>query len=277
MKRTFDPNTTPRLATSLIATFVLCAGVFVAPGAGAGVSVHFTIGHGYYTGHHYYPRYGFGHHRYHAYGHYGHPYHLGYLFPFTSHDPWHGHTFAYSPSHLHRGHYEAVGRDTYVYDRLSDRRITPSARSAPATAVSHDGWALLASGRAADALQRFGSTTDRAPEDGVPQTGYSIAASVSGDLERGVLAMRQALRTDPQALHRLKIPAGARAAVVESINRYEAGGVGSVSDDAFMRAALYYLLHHRDSARAAIDEAQAAGDRSASAANLERLIGVVSG
>ena len=251
------------------------------PEARAGVSVHFAIGYGYHGGHYYhhpyhgYRHYGYGHYgyRHHYHGHHG--YHLGYLLPFVYHHPHHYYDrwYSRSQSHAYAPSYSARDRGSY---RPAIRDASRTRSSSLAT-VRRDGWTLLELGRSAEAVGIFGAAAARFPGDGAPETGYSIASAASGDLERGVQAMRRALSIDPDALHDMKLRDGVRPVVVELVNRYEAGGVGSVSDDAFMLAALYYMLHHRESARAAIDEARAAGDHSTSAVNLERLLGERSG
>ena len=133
--------------------------------------------HAYYGGH-YYPSYRYGGHR-----GYGHRRYSGYY-------------------GLSRSLSYGASRD---YDSSYDR----SANSGVVTGAitSADGWTLLEDGETGQALQVFGAAAAQAPNEGQPKAGYAVAAALSGDYQRGVWAMRRALRIDADALHYLRLKA----------------------------------------------------------------------
>ncbi len=137
-----------------------------------------------------------------------------------------------------------------------------------------DGWARLAEGRYSQALSIFAAETSDRPNAGRPKVGYALSTAASGDLRRGVWAMRRALRIDPESMHYMTVEEPLRSRVVQLITRYRdnAGPAVHNAEAAFMLASLHYLLGDTDSARTAIDQAVADGDRSSSTGNLKRLI-----
>ncbi len=86
--------------------------------------------------------------------------------------------------------------------------------------------------------------------------------------------MRRALRTDPKSLHYLTVDEALQPYILDVVDRYEERFNGSDRnpDNAFMIAALRYLLDDTDAARSAIDQAIDNGDDSTSAANLRGLL-----
>ena len=265
----------------VLATLVLAS---AASSALAGVSVTLGFFHGGYQGHgfHYYRHHGhqrlhLGYsiplfHYYSRHHHYRHrPYYRYHPYPRYSYHEYHSYPRYSYRSYVPR-YYEPRRSERYTYERSSRAWETRSHSSALARPRADDGWALLSSGRADAAIGAFGTEAERTPADGRARAGLSIASAAAGDLRGGVAAMRDALRTDPGSLGEMRIPDAARATVVELINRYAESEREPPTDAAFMRAALHYLLHHRELAGGAVAEAVRSGDDSESVRNLERLL-----
>ncbi len=111
----------------------------------------------------------------------------------------------------------------------------------------------------------------------MPKAGFALSIAMQGDLDRAVWAMRRAFRIDPNSLHHVDIEQSLRRSIDSLIEEYHLRLFNvegnRYSDAAFMIAALYYLLHNKDNARVAIEQAvDLAGDRSQSAQNLYHLV-----
>ena len=143
--------------------------------------------------------------------------------------------------------------------------------------TNNEGWRLLAQNRTREALNFFAGQAGRYQKDGVPKVGYALSTAMQGDLDRAAWAMRRAFRIDPNSLHYVNIEQPLRISIGNLIAEYNArldysDGSGN-SDSAFMIAALNYLLHDKNTARKAIEEAMGkAGDNSQSALNLYNLV-----
>lgn len=133
------------------------------------------------------------------------------------------------------------------------------------------GWLLLASGEAHRALKTFSVQTRKAPNNGILKVGYALAAAETGDLHKGVSAMRGALRSDPDSLHNLTLDEDLQGIVKNLIHRYEDDRYDTTLATAatdFMIASLYYLLGDAESAGLVLP----AQDTDSSTRNLDRLI-----
>jgi len=213
---------------------------------------HSGIGHGRHSGHHS----GIGHGRHGAFGsRFGHA----------------GRGAHRAPAHGFAGE---DARDTHR-DPAATVRADPGAGGLGRTesgASDPGGWRPLADGRYVQALTVFAGAARRAPGDGAPKVGFALSAAGSGDLGRGVWAMRRALRIDPKALAYIGVDTGVRERIAAIAADYADAGPGSAPDAAFMAAALNYLLGDLKAAAAALDRAQAGGDGSPSTGNLRDLI-----
>lgn len=136
------------------------------------------------------------------------------------------------------------------------------------------GWTVLADGDYGQALSFFGREAQANPEAGLPKAGYAIAVASSGDLDKGVWAMRRAFRYEPDTLSLLVDKTALHPAIDELIARYEyvLQEEGIQRDEAFMVAALNYLKGDREAAGAAASLAAENGDTSRSFENLSRLL-----
>ncbi len=213
-----------------------------------GLYGHHYYGHHYY-GHHYYGHYYYGHHYYTPYyGYYSYP---GYsIYPYA---------YGRAPDTSDR-HENGTYRQQ---DNLAGARI----------AHVRDGWKLLKEHRPDDALNAFAIEAQEHPTRGMPKVGYALAAAENGQLDRGVWAMRRALRFEPEALHYMNVDKQLQKSIRELIHRYDYDSASEkATDAAFMRAALHYLLREDKKARAAMDQALRVRDDSASAKNLGKLI-----
>ncbi len=140
--------------------------------------------------------------------------------------------------------------------------------------VSGAGWSLLSSGHSSSALTAFAQEAESSPSKAAPKVGYSLASALQDDLAGGIWAMRRAFEFDPEGAHYVVIDKRLRSKVDQLIGRYRGLSYknGEDPDPAFMLAALHYLLHDVDAARAAINQALAHGDKIRSTSNLKDLI-----
>ena len=133
------------------------------------------------------------------------------------------------------------------------------------------GWLLLARGEAHRALKTFSVQTRNDPNNSILKVGYALASAETGDLHKGVSAMRGALRSDPESLHNLKLDEDLQGIVKDLIHRYEDDrddtSLATAATD-FMIASLYYLLGDTESAGLVLP----AQDTDSSTRNLDRLI-----
>ena len=133
------------------------------------------------------------------------------------------------------------------------------------------GWLLLARGEAQRALKTFSVQTRKDPNNSILKVGYALASAETGDLHKGVSAMRGALRSDPGSLHNLKLDEDLQGIVKNLIHRYEDDREDTNLATAatnFMIASLYYLLGDAESAGLVLP----AQDTDSSTRNLDRLI-----
>jgi len=223
--------------------------------------LHSYYGHHYY-GHHYYGHHYYGHHYGYAYPYYGH-YYGGYSFPYDRYS--------------YREPYDS-NDDHYSGDSSSDYRSHDYDRGHGRNTYGH-GWTLLGNNRASAALTDFGRQAQAAPNKGGPKVGYALASADLGRLDRGVWAMRRALRIDPESLHYVALDRHMDAKVDQIIhqyqNRYDQHKQSSSlrdADTAFMLASLHYLKRDMQAARKHINQAMLANHVSASTKNLRILI-----
>lgn len=133
------------------------------------------------------------------------------------------------------------------------------------------GWSLLARGEAHNALKIFSIQTRNDPSNSILKVGYALALAETGDLHKGVSAMRGALRSDPDSLHYLILDEDLQGIVKSLISRYEDDSSHTtlaIAARDFMIASLYYLLGDADSAGLILP----AQDTDSSTRNLDRLI-----
>ena len=277
------------LAGGLAAALLLTAGVAHARGGhrghpgGGHRGHHRTVGHHRASGHHRTT----GHHRSHhrTSGHRGHHRsHRYYRYPYSSNYGYYRYrSYRYRyPSYRYRYRsyrYPYVGSGQDGTERTRETHDSSQPAAPYATGGSHDksrsdltglGWVHLREGRPDTALQVFAREAPLHPNDGVIKVGYALASAARGDRSRGVWAMRRALRIDPKVLHYIHLDDQLRSFVrrlVDTNARYP--------DQAFMVAALHYLLRNREAAQEAIH--RAGRDGAASTKNLARLIGEMPG
>jgi hypothetical protein len=132
------------------------------------------------------------------------------------------------------------------------------------------GWLQLANREYLDALNTFSTQARIEPNDGTLMIGYALAAAETGDLHKGVWAMRSALRIDPESLINLTLDASLEGIVKNLITQYSDDRQDTLAIVAkeFMIASLYYLLGDNDSAGKSLP----VEDTDSSTKNLSRLI-----
>ncbi len=225
---------------------------------------------------------GYGHHGgYHGYGHsYGHGYSHSYygLHNYYGHGYGH-HSYGYGYSnyghHGYGNHYNGYG---YGYSRQYDDDYSSSSnyrnQNYDRSIDSRNGWSLLGSNQASAALIDFGRQAQASPSKGDPKVGYALASADLGRLDKGVWAMRRALKIDPNALHYVALDQNMDAKVEQIIRQYEKKLAYSASDAdaAFMLASLHYLQRDIKAARSNIDQAMLTRHISTSTKNLLALI-----
>lgn len=189
-------------------------------------------------------------HGYHTFYRSPYPYGYGYfynLYPYRWYDPI---PYYYPGSYGQESHSTGGG-----YDDLDE------------------GWNLLRRGRAAEAADTFGRLAQASPTAGMPKVGYALAAAELGRLDKGIWAMRRALRQDPESLQYVTIDHQLQPKVEAMIKRYQQSDrYDDSSDGAFMVAALLYLLGEMDAAQEAMERDSNSYDTYTSAKNLKRLI-----
>lgn len=137
-----------------------------------------------------------------------------------------------------------------------------------------EGWELIRKDRPEKALQLFRHLAGNAPYEGEAKIGVAIAAAQNRQMFDGVVAMRRALKYDPDALNRVSVDDRLRREIHELTENYQSRFHGlSASDTHFMVASLYYLMNDLDRCMAALEKNQAAGDRAVSTLNLYDLAG----
>jgi hypothetical protein len=112
------------------------------------------------------------------------------------------------------------------------------------------GWLQLANGEYLDAQNTFSAQARIEPNDGTLRVGYALAVAETGDLHKGVWAMRSALRIEPESLNNLILDASLQNIIRNLITQYiddRDNTLAIVARD-FMIASLYYLLGDDESA-----------------------------
>lgn len=139
---------------------------------------------------------------------------------------------------------------------------------------SVNAWEALAQGQVRVALKQFSSEARAYPKAAIPKIGYSLSAAASGDLKQGVLAMRRAFKIDPESLRHYQFDQGIRSMVNDLIGKYQYSlkHNGRHKDEAFMVAALSYLINDYTTAYHALQRAEHDGDRSRSWKNLRDFL-----
>ncbi len=201
------------------------------------------------------------------------PYH-----PFSRHYAYHPHR--YRP---YRGYY--YWPFGYWYRGYPDCRVQrgpcpEEAREQPAQDVEEtdfdhgEGWDRLGEGNPYDAMHIFAEEADANPNDGVAKIGLGLAAAETGDLARGVWAMRRALRVDAESIRYVPVDRriAGRIRALMSAYRADAQAPDKRADYSFMLAALHYLVDERAAARDEVRLALEYGDRSNSANNLDKML-----
>jgi len=256
------------ISPGLLLSFAI-AFLFMTAPAQAGGYLH--LGYGHHGGYH-----GYGHSYGHGYSHsyYGLHNYYGYGHGYGHHSYGYGHT-----NYGHHGygnHYNGYG---YGYSRRYDDDYSSSSnyRNQSYERRSNNtgnGWTLLGNNQASAALSDFGKQAQASPSKGDPKVGYALASADLGRLDKGVWAMRRALRTDPNALHYLALDQNMDTKVEQIIRQYEKKLAYSASDAdaAFMLASLHYLQRDIKAARSNIDQAMLTRHISTSTKNLHALI-----
>jgi len=250
--------------------------LFVAAPAQAGGYLHFGLGHhsSHYGGHYGYGHsYGYGYsypyyglHSYYGYGHHAYGYgHHSYGYP------------SYGYGYSNYGHHDYSYSTPYASDDGYSSGSTYQSRTydrGGSDIATGNGWTLLGNNQASAALTDFGRQAQASPSKGDPKVGYALASADLGRLDKGVWAMRRALRTDPDALHYVTLDQQLDAKVEHIIQQYEKKLAYSSSDGdaAFMLASLHYLRRDIEAAHTNIDQAMLANHVSASTRNLKDLI-----
>jgi len=229
---------------------------------------HFYFGYGgrnrHYGGYYnrglydYYPNYGYGSS-------------CGPTYPYNfSYPQYYSSPYAYSYPY---SRYNSYGSNTYPRVpalEYGSGYATPK----QLTVSTEDGWKLLREDQPRAAFQAFSEEATANPEKGAPKVGYSLASAELGDLDRGIWAMRRALRIDPYSLQYIALGDEIRSRLGDLIYEYEHAPNHSKEnpDDAFMLAVLHYLSGDLKAAQLAIGRVVESGDTARSSRNLVRVI-----
>ena len=212
-----------------------------------------------YGGRHYSNYYG--HYGYHKYG--GHSY-----YPYKY---YRRHRYGYSYRRYQK-YPKSYFYSVPVYTQLNTKSIGNQYSTAQIVGTNSPAWPYLINGQYNEALNTFAEEAQSHPNSGVPKVGYALAIAFSGNLDRGIWAMRRAFRIDPDSLHYLELDEKGHLLIDNLIGQYSTQENDPDLDHAFMVSALYYLKHDYAAAKISIASAQQYGDKSSSFINLQRLI-----
>ena len=229
----------------------------------------YRIGYGHYGhyGHRYYKHYRYPSHyyRHHYYPSYRYPYKYR-MYNYYSYRPY---KYSYRPYNYPYNNYSRF----YSSGNYSSNYAKPSIQSKTYN-NGNDAWTTLVNGQAKYALSMFGNEAQSYPNAGLPKAGFALAAAASGDLDKGIWAMRRAFRYDSKSLHQLAKDTRLYHIFNDLIAKYgySLQHSGRHQDEAFMVAALNYLKGDYATAEVAATRAAKDGDRSKSFKNLQQLL-----
>jgi len=140
--------------------------------------------------------------------------------------------------------------------------------------IDSPGWNYLAQGNFQEAINIFVKDIQSFPDAGIPKVGFALASAATGNLTKGVLAMREAFQIDPDSIHYLYFDEKLLAIINDLIEEYEykLQQNNNRPDEAFMVSTLHYLKYDYGSAHEAINRAIMDGDKSPSMGELHRLV-----
>ncbi len=211
-----------------------------------------------------------GHYGHNGYGHYGYRKYGGHNY--YPHKYYQYGQYSYYPSRSYqkypKSHTLAVPDNIKVY---SDNNETLHSNSFHSR-INSRAWQTLTQGEYRTALNIFAQEAQSYPNSGIPKVGYALATASSGNLERGVWAMRRALRIDPTSLHYLQLNEKGRVLIEYLIHQYSSQENQTNFNQAFMVSALHYLIHDYVAAKKSIASAQQYGEKSPSFTNLQKLV-----
>ncbi len=205
-------------------------------------------------------RHGFGHKNY-GFGHKSFGFgHKNFGFSHRSYRKSYG---SYNSHRRSFGHYSPrnhVNTTPYVYDAGS-KNTTSQGNS--------DGWTALIENEPSKAISLFSDEFRAHPIAGIPKVGFALAIAKSGNLEKGVWAMRRAFRIDPTSLGQLASDTRLHPVIDELLEQYEyeSHRKNSQKDTGFMISALHYLKGDL-----ALAKIKRGFDNTQSNKNLQRLI-----
>jgi hypothetical protein len=227
---------------------------------------------GSYGGHHY--GYGYSHHGH--YSHHGNYETLGYvllglvgvvvLANLLSSDNYYGHKGYRNPyAYQAPKSYNTPSRIPVYpssYNRNVGKPVYPYG--------DKEGWDSLARGNTRHALDIFAVQSLQDLNSGIPKVGFALAAAANGEMDRGIRAMRKAIRSDPASLNKVIINKNIEPTIESLYEDYKLAlqNEEGHSDKSFMVATLSYLKQDYATANNVISE----NDRSQSANNLRKLI-----
>ncbi len=153
-----------------------------------------------------------------------------------------------------------VNTTPYVYDAGSKNTTSQG---------GSDGWTALVENQPSKAINLFVDEFQTHPVAGIPKVGFALAIAKTGNLEKGIWAMRRAFLIDPASLGQLAKDERLHPVIDELLEQYEyeSHRKNSQKDTGFMISALHYLKGDFDSAKI-----KRGFDNSKSNKNLQELI-----
>ncbi len=216
-----------------------------------------------------------------------HLYHPGY--PYSG--DYYGHRYPHDPYYRHNRHYrpfsfynEPYGFFEPDFDRDSvhgysgvipyirkDRKLDKAEQqTGPYGRTVLSGWVYLKHGEYNKAQEAFGLEVEANPQSGLPKLGYALSTALAGNLERGVWAMHQAFRYNPEAL--IYFPFNNQIVskievLIDLYSKYKPKG-----DSHFLLATLHYLLNDKEQAKKHLNKSDEASGPNESRSNLRKLL-----
>ncbi|GEM_PF-1859656 len=132
------------------------------------------------------------------------------------------------------------------------------------TDTSVDPWSALADYQIHTARYAFEAQVQNAPHNALPRVGLALSTALAGDLDAGIFAMEDALRSDTSELRYFQVNESLQLVIEELLLDYEG--------EPLMTASLHYLNRDYQAAERALQVAANYCQSCQAVDNLQRLI-----
>jgi hypothetical protein len=147
---------------------------------------------------------------------------------------------------------------------ITSYRALPAEDEERAYDSTVDPWSALADYQIHTARYAFEAQVQRSPHDALPRVGLALSTALAGDLDAGIFAMEDALRSDTSALGYFQADESLQLVIEELLLDYRG--------EPLMTASLHYLNRDYAAARQALEVAANYCQPCHAVDNLDRLI-----